>query len=188
MFSSRTHLALLPNLGCSFSTGGPWGGILILQAGSHSGLPIINGRQHLPIFFHNAHLLPLLLPLIYTGASLINGSFKVHYTTVMYLWFDNKIKKDPDFLEDVWHCDKPTSSSADMSNKIAIWNHCNVIFHTVHDSSRRNLCSYCRIRVLSWFYKWYAMNKLIFFFWHYTTVVKDRNCHKNEKSLPKLRI
>ena len=36
---------------------------------------------HLHIFFHNAHLLPLLLPLIYTGASLIDGSVKGQYTT-----------------------------------------------------------------------------------------------------------
>ena len=37
----------------------------------HSGLPVfnsLNGRWHLPIFFHNVHLLLLLLPLIYTGA------------------------------------------------------------------------------------------------------------------------
>ena len=46
---------------------------LSLQTGPHSGLPDINWlsyRRHLPIFFHNSHLLPLLLPLIYTGASL----------------------------------------------------------------------------------------------------------------------
>ena len=45
--------------------------VLSLQAGSHSGLPVtncLNCRGHLPILFHNAHLLPLLLPLIYTGA------------------------------------------------------------------------------------------------------------------------
>ena len=39
-----------------------------------AGLPVtnyLNCRQHLPILFHNSHLLPLLLPLIYTGASLM---------------------------------------------------------------------------------------------------------------------
>ena len=41
----------------------------------------LNSGQHLPIFFHNAHLFPLLLPLIYTGASLIDGSVKDQYTT-----------------------------------------------------------------------------------------------------------
>ena len=57
---------------------------LSLQAGSHSGLPVsnwLNCGRYLPIFFHNAHLLPLLLPLIYTGASLIDGSVKGQYTT-----------------------------------------------------------------------------------------------------------
>ena len=57
---------------------------LSLQAGSHSGLPVfnlLNCSRHLPIFFHNAHLLPLLLPLIYTGASLIDGSVKGQYIT-----------------------------------------------------------------------------------------------------------
>ena len=43
------------------------------QAGPYFGLPVnneLNCRRHLTIFFHNVHLLPLLLPLIYTGASL----------------------------------------------------------------------------------------------------------------------
>ena len=71
-------------------------------------------------------------------------------------------------------------------NKIAIWNHCNVICHTVHNSSRRNPCFYCWIRVLFWFYKWNAMSKFIFL--RCTRVVKDSNCHKNEKSSPKLVI
>ena len=35
----------------------------------------------LSIFFHYVHLLPLLLPLIYTGASLIDGSVKGQYIT-----------------------------------------------------------------------------------------------------------
>ena len=57
---------------------------LSLQVGPHSELPGINwhnGRRHLPISFHNAHLLPLLLPLIYPGASLIDGSVKSQYIT-----------------------------------------------------------------------------------------------------------
>ena len=56
---------------------------LSLQAGPHSGVPVtnsLNGRRHLPMFFHNFHLLPLL-PLIYTGASLIDGSVKGQYIT-----------------------------------------------------------------------------------------------------------
>ena len=79
VLSSRTHLALLTHLGWGCSTGGCWGqdpsrDFPSLPACSHSGLPIsnwLNGRRHLPIFFHNAHLLQLLLPLIYTGESLI---------------------------------------------------------------------------------------------------------------------
>ena len=65
-----------------------WGSLrstaLSLQADPHSGLPIsnwLNCRQHLPILFPNAHLLPLLLPLIYAGASLIDSSVKGQYTT-----------------------------------------------------------------------------------------------------------
>ena len=59
--------------------------VLSLQAGPHSGLPVtnwLNGRWHLPIFFHNAYLLPLLLPLIYTGSSPIDDSVKGQYTTI----------------------------------------------------------------------------------------------------------
>ena len=62
---------------------------LSLQAGPHSGLPVtnwLNSHQHLPIFFHNAHWLPLLLPLIYTGASLIDGSVKGQYITWVNSW------------------------------------------------------------------------------------------------------
>ena len=61
-------------------------GVLSLQVGSHSGLPItnsLNGRWHLPILFRNAHLLPLLLPLIYTGSSPIDSSVKRQYITVI---------------------------------------------------------------------------------------------------------
>ena len=57
---------------------------LSLQAGPHSSLPVhnqLNCRRYLPIFFHNAHLFPLLLPLIYTGASLIDGLVKGQYKT-----------------------------------------------------------------------------------------------------------
>ena len=56
---------------------------LSLQGSPHSGLPVYNSLnccRHLPIFFHNVHLLRLL-PLIYTGASLIDGSVKGQYTT-----------------------------------------------------------------------------------------------------------
>ena len=49
--------------------------------GSKSKPNWLNGRQHLSIFFHNVHLLPLLLPLIYSGASLIDGSVKGQYVT-----------------------------------------------------------------------------------------------------------
>ena len=58
---------------------------LSLQDGSRSGLPVTNslkGCQHLPIFFHNVHLLPLLLPLIYSGASLIDSLVKGQYITL----------------------------------------------------------------------------------------------------------
>ena len=75
-----TIAALLPHLGGDFSTGGRWEPqpsvcklVLTLQVGPHSGLPLynwLNCRRHQLIFFHNVHLLPLLLPLIYTGASL----------------------------------------------------------------------------------------------------------------------
>ena len=44
-----------------------------LQAVPHTGLPRtnkLNCHWHLPIFFHNTHLLPLFLQLIYTGVSL----------------------------------------------------------------------------------------------------------------------
>ena len=61
-----------------------WATAFSLQAGPHSGLPVLNSlnsRQHLLIFFHNAHLLPLLLPLIYTGTSLIDSLAKGQYTT-----------------------------------------------------------------------------------------------------------
>ena len=99
MLSSRTHIALFLHLDWGCSTGGRWGqqpsgGVLSLQAGSYPGLPVINwlnSRQHLPIFFHNAHLLPLLLPLIYTGASLIDGSVKGHYITLVGYLMSNPI-------------------------------------------------------------------------------------------------
>ena len=46
----------------------------------------LNCRGHLHILFHNAHLLPIrsfdLLPLIYTGASLIDSSVKDQYVTL----------------------------------------------------------------------------------------------------------
>ena len=66
----------------------PSGSVLSLEAGSHSGRPgsnWLNGRRHLPILFHNAHLLPLLLPLIYTGASVIDSSVKDQYKTFLPL-------------------------------------------------------------------------------------------------------
>ena len=48
----------------------------------------LNYRGHLHILFHNAHLLPIrspdILPLIYTGASLIDGSVKGQYVTLSY--------------------------------------------------------------------------------------------------------
>ena len=58
------------------------------QTGSHSGLHcsnLLNCRRQQHILFHNAHLLPIrthdLLPLIYTGVSLIDGSVKGQYVT-----------------------------------------------------------------------------------------------------------
>ena len=85
---NSTHLSLLSHLSWGCSTGGrrgpqPSGVVLSLLVGSHSGLPVnncLNGRQQLPIFFHNSHLLPFLLRLICTGASLIGGLVKGQYT------------------------------------------------------------------------------------------------------------
>ena len=60
---------------------------LSLQAGPHSGLPVsnwLNSHWHLPILFHNTHLLLLLLPLIYTSASLVDGSVKGQYITLAF--------------------------------------------------------------------------------------------------------
>ena len=49
-----------------------------------------NCHRHLHILFHNAHLLLLrshdILPLIYTGASLIDGSVKSQYVTLLWGW------------------------------------------------------------------------------------------------------
>ena len=60
-------------------------------AGSDSGLHCLQLTQlHLHILFHNVHLFPIrsrdLLPLIYTGASLIDGSVKGQYVT---LWVNS---------------------------------------------------------------------------------------------------
>ena len=55
------------------------------QAASYSGLPFtkwLNGLRHLSIIFHNVHDLSVL-PLIYTGASLIDGSIKGQYRTLI---------------------------------------------------------------------------------------------------------
>ena len=55
-----------------------------------AGVPVtnwLNGHRQLPIFFHNVHLLPLLLPHIYTGASLVDGSVKGQYITIILNWF-----------------------------------------------------------------------------------------------------
>ena len=103
----KTHKALLPHLGWSCSTRGRWGQqssgyVFRLQASSYSGLPVSNwfkGRWHLPIFFHNVHLLPLLLLLIYTGASLIDSSVKGQYTTVLDREIWNHIKVCQLFLK-----------------------------------------------------------------------------------------
>ena len=46
----------------------------------------LNIRWYLPIFFHNFHLLLLLLPHIYTDASLIDGSVKGQYITLWTNW------------------------------------------------------------------------------------------------------
>ena len=85
----NTHLALLL-FGQGCSTGG------LVWARGPSGLALtdwlslwpslsnsLNCRRHLHILFRNAHLLPIrshdLPPLIYTGASLIDGSIKGQY-------------------------------------------------------------------------------------------------------------
>ena len=54
--------------------------------------PTLNCRRHLPLFFHNAHLLPLLLPLIYTGASLIDGSVKDQYIITAEILFNSSFQ------------------------------------------------------------------------------------------------
>ena len=85
----KNPLSTSQHLGWGCSTGGSLRAVLHLQAGPHSGLPVpnsLNGRRYLPIFFHNAHLLPLFLPLIYTGASLIDGLVKGQYTTVVCIY------------------------------------------------------------------------------------------------------
>ena len=90
MSSSKSHLALLPHLGGGCSTGDrrgtqPSESVLNLQAGFTLTFQItwLNSRRHLPIIFHNTYLLPLLLPLIYTGASLIYGSVKGQYIHIV---------------------------------------------------------------------------------------------------------
>ena len=73
---------------------------LSLHSGPHSGLPVpnsLNCRRHLPIFFHNAQLLPLL-PLIYTDASLIDGSVKGQYITCSFTFCTTNVF---DFFHDV---------------------------------------------------------------------------------------
>ena len=91
MLSSRTHLPLLPYLGWGCSTAVaegycPQRGVLSLPA---AGFPaqLTQWTPALPIFFQNVHLLPLLLPLIYSGASLIDSSVKGQYITPTYLTF-----------------------------------------------------------------------------------------------------
>ena len=46
----------------------------------------LNCRRRLSILFHSSHLLPLLLPFIYTGTSLIDGSVKGQYITLTTRW------------------------------------------------------------------------------------------------------
>ena len=78
VLSSRTHIALLPQLGWGCSTGDRW---LSQSARWRSLLTYCHQLTQRPpasaYIFYNAHLLPLLLPLIYTGVFLIDGSVKV---------------------------------------------------------------------------------------------------------------
>ena len=77
--------ALFPHLCWGCSTGGLWGPHALVCKLALTMVFLwtnwLNCRRHLLIFFHNAHLLPLILPLIYTGASLNDGSVKGQYTT-----------------------------------------------------------------------------------------------------------
>ena len=52
-------------------------------------------HEHLHILFHNAHLIRSrdILPLIYTGASLIDSSVKGHYVTLLLKRFKIYLKK-----------------------------------------------------------------------------------------------
>ena len=70
----------------------PAGRFQWLLAGFDSAFTDSNSQLH--ILFHNVHLLPIrsrdLLPLIYTGASLIEGSVKDQYVTyvLICIWTD----------------------------------------------------------------------------------------------------
>ena len=78
-------------------------------------------HRHLPIFFHNAHLFPLLPPLIYSGASLIDSSVKGQYTIFSsfslqrYLmvftrvWVTASILKTPGLFSVFWPLSKMLS-------------------------------------------------------------------------------
>ena len=87
VLSSRPHLTLLLLLSQRCSIGGNWGQLPSagrshwLQASSDSVLTDSHCHGQLHILFHNAHLCDLL-PLIYTSASLIDGSVKGQYVTL----------------------------------------------------------------------------------------------------------
>ena len=94
----------------------PQRGVLSLQVGSHSGLPVPNwldGHRHLPIFFHNIHLLLLLLLLlIYTGASLIDSSVKGQYITIgAFSTVTKGLLKELEDLELGWRVDTIQTTS-----------------------------------------------------------------------------
>ena len=77
--SSLDHSSTFFHLGLGCSSKGHWRTQPSASWFSlwHSCLNQLKCRRHLHIFFHNAHLLPLLLPPIYTGASLIDGSVNI---------------------------------------------------------------------------------------------------------------
>ena len=80
MLSSRTQLAFLPHLGWGCLTGDRSGAFLVCKLVFTLAFLSITDSMAAGIF-HNVHLLPLLLPFIYTCASVIDGSVKGQYIT-----------------------------------------------------------------------------------------------------------
>ena len=107
MLTQLLHLtiaSLLLHFGWCCSTWGRWGlqpsvCKLILNR-----LPVfnsLNALRHLPIYFHNVHLLsllPLVILLIYTGTPLIDGSVKGQYIIIWLKTSFIRLKNWPSFL------------------------------------------------------------------------------------------